>query len=203
MIEKTEDEKWLEALAASGVSNLPETELEASMIRAALLRTLQDRTAYTPPEDGFQRLLAAAQKQGLICAEKRPSGLRRVVNAVYELLATPACVMASLALIVGLSVTTRWQAVQLHQTEEATVRGGENSEQISQIVTSPQATAAAWQKELLEAGVTHAVSFETEGRILIRIQLSPAAIDLLAGKRIQPPAGQWCTLVIVAEKVPR
>ena len=201
MTEKTEDEKWLDALAASADQPSSKTELEAGVIRASLLQTINSRPVYEPSESGFQRLLSDARQQRLIYPKQSPSRLQGVINAVYEFLATPACVMASVTLIVGLSVTAGWQAEQLHDTEAETVRGGSSAGQISQVVPSPQATAAAWQKELLEAGVTHAVSFETQGRILIRIKLSAAAIDLLASKRIQPPAGEWCALVIESEKV--
>jgi hypothetical protein len=42
------------------------------------------------------------------------------------------------------------------------------------------------------------VAFEGPNRILIRLSLTPASVELLASKRIQAPAGAWCTLVIVA-----
>lgn len=201
MTEKTDDEKWLEALRGQTEGEPSKPELEATLIRSAVVRGTQSRSAYETTEGGFQQLLTEAQKQRLIRSEKTPSALQRLINTLYEFLAAPAGVMASLTLILGLSVTAGWQAEQLNSADVDTVRGGTSAERINQIVPSAQAAAAVWQKDLLDAGVGHTVSFESPGRILIRMQLSPAAIDLLMSKRIQPPAGQWCTLVIVAEPV--
>ena len=71
----------------------------------------------------------------------------------------------------------------------------------SQIVSSPLEAAQAWQKDFLAAGVAYTVSYEEPKRVLIRIQLTPAAIELLEARgRIQAPPGKWVTLVIEAEK---
>jgi hypothetical protein len=105
--------------------------------------------------------------------------------------------MASVTLVLGLSVTVGWQAHELSQTEEITVRGGA-AEKISLIVSSPKETARAWQEDLLAAGIGHSVSFEQPNKILIRMKLTPDVIRLLEGKRIQVPAGEWCKLVIEA-----
>ena len=201
MADKNEDDQWLAALRGQTTDELSKTEREAVMIRNAVVQDTQSRPAYKTSDLGLQRLMAAAQQQKLLRPEKLQSTPQRWLNAAYEFLAAPASVMASLALVVGLSVTASWQAEQLHGLETDTVRGGAIAEQINLIVPSSQAAAALWQKALLDAQVAHTVSFETPTRILVRMKLTPAAIELLGSKRIQPPVGEWCTLVIESEKV--
>ena len=197
MTNKTDDEQWLAALQGQADGPLSKTEQEATVIRNAVMQDLDKRPAYQTSEPGFQRLMASAKTQGLLYPERAPTVLQRLVNSVYAFLTMPASVMASVALLVGLSVTVSWQAEQLHGLEAETVRGG-SLEQVTQIVVSPQAAASQWQQDLLKAGIAHSVAFEGPNRILIRLSLSPAAVELLASKRIQAPAGAWCTLVIVA-----
>jgi hypothetical protein len=197
MTNKTEDEQWLAALQGQADGPLSKTEQEATVIRNAVMQDLLKRPAYQTSETGLQRLLASAKAQGLLYPETAPSALQRLVNAAYEFLTMPASVMASVALLVGLSVTVSWQAEQLHGLEAETVRGS-SLEQVTQIVDSPLAAAAQWQQDLLKAGISHSVAFEGPNRILIRLSLTPAAIELLASKRIQAPTGAWCTLVIAA-----
>ena len=198
MTNKTDDEQWLAALQGQTDGPLSKTEQEARVIRNAVMQDLDKRPAYQTSEPGFQRLMATAKAQGLLYPERAPSGLQRLVNAAYAFLTMPASVMASVALLVGLSVTVSWQAEQLHGLEAETVRGGSSLEQVTQIVDSPQAAASQWQQDLLKAGISHSVAFEGPNRILIRLSLTPASVELLASKRIQAPAGAWCTLVIVA-----
>ena len=198
MTNKTEDEQWLAALQGQADGPLSKTEQEATVIRNAVMQDLDKRPAYQTSEPGFQRLMASAKTQGLLYPERAPSALQRLVNSVYAFLTMPASVMASVALLVGLSVTVGWQAEQLYGSEAETVRGGSSIEQVTQIVDSPQASASQWQQDLLKAGIAHSVAFEGPNRILIRLSLSPAAVELLASKRIQAPGGAWCTLVIVA-----
>jgi hypothetical protein len=198
MTNKTDDEQWLAALQGQADGSLSKTEQEATVIRNAMMQDLDKRPAYQTSEPGFQRLMATAKTQGLLYPERAPSALQRLVNSVYAFLTMPASVMASVALLVGLSVTVSWQAEQLHGLEAETVRGGGSIEQVTQIVDSPQLTASQWQQDLLKAGISHSVAFEGPNRTLIRLSLTPAAVELLASKRIQAPAGAWCTLVIVS-----
>ena len=199
MVDKNEDDQWIDALRGQAAGQLSKTEREASMIRTGLLRSLQSRPAYDTTEQGLQRLMAAAREQNLLRPEQSPSVLQRWIATVYEFLAAPASVMASLALIVGLSVTASWQAEQLYGLETDSVRGCASAEQINLIVPSLKDAAELWQKALLDAQVAHTISFDSPTRILVRMKLTPAAIELLARKRIQSPAGEWCTLVIEAE----
>ena len=141
MTNKTDDEQWLAALQGQADGPLSKTEQEATVIRNAVMQDLDKRPAYQTSEPGFQRLMASAKTQGLLYPERAPSALQRLVNSVYAFLTMPASVMASVALLVGLSVTVSWQAEQLHGLEAETVRGG-SLEQVTQIVVSPQAAAS-------------------------------------------------------------
>ena len=124
MTNKTEDEQWLAALQGQTDGPLSKTQQEATVIRNAIMQDLDKRPAYQTSEPGFQRLMASAKTQGLLYPERAPSGLQRLVSTVFAFLAMPASVMASVALLVGLSVTVSWQAEQLHGLEAETVRGG-------------------------------------------------------------------------------
>jgi len=52
----------------------------------------------------------------------------------------------------------------------------------------------------MAAGVEYAVSYENPKRVLIRMRLTPKAIEVLEGRRIQAPPGKWVTLVIEGGK---
>lgn len=204
MNEDRDDQKWVDALGGNLTDKQAPSvvEREASMVRNVMLRQMQERNSYEPSQARLDMLMAEANHQGLLRKENASSGVLAFLNRVYEFLAMPAGVMASAALVLGLSITVGWQANEMNSSEELAVRGGASAERISLIVPSPKETAQGWQKDLLAAGIEHTVSFEQPSRILIRMKLTPDAIRLLKeGKRIQPPAGAWITLVIDAAKV--
>lgn len=200
MSEDTEDQKWLDAMGGKVGDPGAPLEREATVIRNAMLRELQGRPTYEPSQARMDMLMAEASRQGLLVKEKTTGSVLAVINKIYEFLAMPASVMASFALVLGLSITVGWQANEMNSTEEMAVRGGASAERISLIVPSPKDAAQGWQKDLLAAGIEHSVSFEQPSRILIRMRLTSDAIQLLEGKRIHPPVGDWCTLVIDATK---
>jgi len=200
MSEDTEDQKWLNALGGKGVGAGDALEKEAAVIRNAMLRQLERQPSYEPSQARLDMLMAEANRQGLLVKEKASSRLLALINKIYEFLAMPASVMASFALVLGLSITVGWQATDMNVAEDQSVRGGTSAERVSQIVPSPLEAAQAWQKDLLAAGVEFAVSYEEPQRILIRFRLIPKTIEVLESKRIQPPPGKWVTLVIEAGK---
>ena len=175
-------------------------EREATVIRNAILRELEARPSYEPSQARLDMLMAEASRQGLLRKEKASSGVLAFINRIYEFLAMPASVMASLALVLGLSMTVGWQANEMNVSEDQIVRGGSSAERVSQIVPSPLEAAQAWQKDLMAVGVEYAMSYEEPKRVLIRMPLTPKAIEVLESKRIQAPAGKWVTLVIEAGK---
>jgi len=201
MSDDTEDQKWLDTLG--GKVGDPEAPLqrEATVIRNAMLRELQGRPTYEPSQARLDMLMAEASRQGLLRKEKASSGALTFINRIYEFLAMPASVMPSLALVLGLSITVGWQAKEMNVSEDQTVRGESSAERVSQIVPSPLEAAQAWQKDLMAAGVEYAMSYEEPKRVLIRMRLTPKAIEVLESKRIQAPAGKWVTLVIEAGKM--
>ena len=209
MKEELEDQQWIDALSGkvAGNQTASAAETQAGVLRRIIIRQIEARPIYEPSPARFEMLLGEAKKQGLLKPEKtawRPSDL---ISRIYEVLAMPSGVMASVALVLGLSVTVRYQTNQMQVFEEESVRGveivrkGGSAERVSQIVSSPLEAAQAWQKDFLAAGVAYTVSYEEPKRVLIRIQLTPAAIELLEARgRIQAPPGKWVTLVIEAEK---
>ena len=200
MSDDTEDQKWLDALGGKVGDPGAPLEREATVIRNAMLRELQGRPTYEPSQARLDMLMAEASRQGLLRKEKASSGALTVINRIYEFLAMPASVMASLALVLGLSITVGWQSKEMNVSEDQIVRGGASAERVSQIVPSPLEAAQAWQKDLMAAGVEYAMSYEEPKRILIRMRLTPKAIEVLEGRRIQSPPGKWVTLVIEAGK---
>ena len=200
MSDDTEDQKWLDALGGKVGDPGAPLEREATVIRNAMLRELQGRPTYEPSQARLDMLMAEASRQGLLRKEKASSGALTVINRIYEFLAMPASVMASLALVLGLSITVGWQSKEMNVSEDQIVRGGSSAERVSQIVPSPLEAAQAWQKDLMAAGVEYAMSYEEPKRILIRMRLTPKAIEVLEGRRIQAPPGKWVTLVIEAGK---
>ena len=200
MSDDTEDQKWLDALGGKVGDPGAPLEREATVIRNAMLRELQGRPTYEPSQARLDMLMAEASRQGLLRKEKASSGALTVINRIYEFLAMPASVMASLALVLGLSITVGWQSKEMNVSEDQIVRGGSSAERVSQIVPSPLEAAQAWQKDLMAAGVEYAMSYEEPKRVLIRMRLTPEAIEVLESKRIQAPAGKWVTLVIEAGK---
>lgn len=199
----SEDQRWLEALG--GNLRNPESpsalEREATLIRKATLRRLAAQANFEPSQARLDMLMAEARRQGLLKKEKSDAGIHALINRIYQLLAMPSGVLTSCALVLGLSVMVGYQANELNLQESKIVRKGGTAERIPQIVTSPMEAAQAWQKDLLAAGVEYAVFFEEPQRILIRIRLTPAALELLeARSRIQAPPGEWVTLVIEAGK---
>ena len=200
MSDDTEDQKWLDALGGKVGDPEAPMEREATVIRNAMLRELQGRPTYEPSQARLDMLMAEASRQGLLRKEKASLGAMAFINRIYEFLAMPAGVMASLALVLGLSITVGWQAKEMNVSEDQIVRGGSSAERVSQIVPSPLEAAQAWQKDLMAAGVEYAMSYEEPKRVLIRMRLTPKAIEVLESKRIQAPAGKWVTLVIEAGK---
>ena len=203
MSNETADQKWLKALAGkiAGKAASSHLEIGAKAIRNSLIRQSKSRPAYEPSERHFQKILSEANKRGLFNQEKTLGGLGIILRSISEFLTMPAAVMASVTFVFGLSVTVGWQAHEINSSEEMAVRGGASVENISLIVPSLKETARGWQKDLLAAGIEHTVSFEQPSRILIRMKLTPDAIRLLEeGKRIQPLAGAWITMVIELDK---
>lgn len=196
MSDDTEDQKWLDALGGKVGDPEAPLEREATVIRNAMLRELQARPTYEPSQARLDMLMAEASRQGLLRKEKASSGVLAFINRIYEFLAMPAGVMASLALVLGLSITVGWQSKEMNVSEDQIVRGGSSAERVSQIVPSPLEAAQAWQKDLMAAGVEYAMSYEEPKRVLIRMRLTPKAIEVLESKRIQAPPGKWVTLVI-------
>ena len=204
MSEDTEDQKWLDAMGGKVGDPGAPLEREATVIRNAMLRELQGRPTYEPSQARMDMLMAEASRQGLLRKEKASSGALTFINRIYEFLAMPAGVMASLALVLGLSITVGWQANEMNVSDaeivSARTRGGASAERVPQIVPFPLEVAQAWQKDLMAAGVEYAVSYEEPRRILIRFRLESKAIEILEGRRIQAPPGKWVTLVIEAGK---
>jgi hypothetical protein len=202
MSDDAEDKKWLDAMGGKVGDPGAPLEREATVIRNAMLRELQGRPSYEPSQARLDMLMAEASRQGLLRKEKASSGVLAFINRIYEFLAMPASVMASLALVLGLSITVGWQANEMNVSDDeiVSVRGGTSAERVSQIVPSPLEAAQAWQKDLMAAGVEYAVSYEEPKRVLIRMRLTPKAIEVLESKRIPAPAGKWVTLVIEAGK---
>ncbi len=200
MSDDAEDKKWLDAMGGKVGDPGAPLEREATVIRNAMLRELQARPTYEPSQARLDMLMAEASRQGLLRKEKASSGALTFINRIYEFLAMPAGVMASLALVLGLSITVGWQANEMNVSEDQIVRGGASAERVSQIVPSPLGAAQAWQRDLMAAGVEYAMSYEEPKRVLIRMRLTPEAIEVLESKRIQAPAGKWVTLVIEAGK---
>jgi hypothetical protein len=203
MSEDTEDQKWLDAMGGKVGDPGAPLEREATVIRNAMLRELQGRPTYEPSQARLDMLMAEASRQGLLRKEKASSGALTFINRIYEFLAMPAGVMASLALVLGLSITAGWQSHVMNTSEESAAtqaalvtRGGASAERKSQIVADPLEAAQSWQKDLLASGIEHAVSFEAPQRVLIRIRLTPEAIQLLERRRFQAPAGDWITVVL-------
>ena len=204
MSDDAEDKKWLDAMGGKVGDPGAPLEREATVIRNAMLRELQARPTYEPSQARLDMLMAEASRQGLLRKEKASSGALTFINRIYEFLAMPAGVMASLALVLGLSIKVGWQANEMNVSDaeivSARTRGGASAERVPQIVPSPFEVAQAWQKDLLAAGVEFAVSYEEPKRILIRFRLESKAIEILEGRRIQAPPGKWVTLVIEAGK---
>ena len=204
MSEDIEDQKWLDAMGGKVGDPGAPLEREATVIRNAMLRQIEARPSYEPSQARMDMLMAEASRQGLLRKEKASSGALTFINRIYEFLAMPAGVMASLALVLGLSIKVGWQANEMNVSDaeivSARTRGGASAERVPQIVPSPFEVAQAWQKDLLAAGVEFAVSYEEPKRILIRFRLESKAIEILEGRRIQAPPGKWVTLVIEAGK---
>ena len=203
MNNQTDDQEWLDTLGGKrrGEQATTASEIEAQALRNAFFRKSQSRPVYATTEAHFQRILAEAKNRGLLRARNQSTGRVTLLGAIYEFLTAPAAVMASAALICGLTITVGWQAHEMNAGEDTTVRGEISAGRVSLIVESPVETAKAWQKDLLEACIEHSVSFEAPNRILIRIKLSPAAVELLEKKRISPPNSDRLTLVIDSAKV--
>ena len=202
MSDDTEDEKWLDALGGK-LSNpaLPSAaDREATAIRNAILRQAEARPGYEPSQARLDMLMAEANRQGLLVKGKAPWGVLAALRRIHAFLAMPASVATSLALVLGLTITVGWQANQMNLPEDRIVRGSSSEERIAQIVPSPMEAAQAWQKDLLAAGVEFAVAYEAPQRILIRMRLTPEAIQVLESRRIQAPPGRWMTLVIETGK---
>jgi len=199
----SEDQRWLDAMGGklSDPASLSKAEQEAALIRRAMLRRLEAQPNFEPSEVRLDMLVAEANRQGLLKKEKSQWGMNVFITRIYRVLAMPSGVLTSCALVLGLSFMVGYQANEISPSESQIVRKGDSVERVPQIVSSPLEAAQAWQKELLAAGVEYGVSYEEPQRILIRIRLTPPAIELLETRsRIQAPPGEWVTLVIEAER---
>ena len=208
MKEELEDQQWVDALSGKEAANqtASATEAQAGVLRKIIMRQIEAKPIYEPSPARFEMLLGEAKKQGVLKPEKMAWRHSDLISRIYQLLAMPASVMASVTIVLGLSITTGWQAQQLKDLESETVRGGTVSRNVvgptvTQLVAADSEVAQKaqrWQQDLLAKRIEHAVSFEAPNRILIRIRLTPAAIELLEAERMMPPSGDWLTLVIEA-----
>jgi len=203
--EKDKDQEWLDTLAGRGESNTlsaPE-QREAQLLRKAVLHQIEARDkTFDTSEAGFRNLMAEAGKRHLLQSDKRRWQPMLALQKIYDILAHPAGVMAAVAIILGLGITLHLQTLELrNRPEPETVRGGASAERITLRVNDLNATTQEWQRDLLQVKVEHTVSFESSGRVLIRLRLTPDALALLQSRRIQAPAGEWCTLAIEASVV--
>jgi hypothetical protein len=199
----SEDERWLDALGGKSPNSARPSaaEREATAIRRAVLRQIEARPSFEPSQARLDMLMAEANRQGLLSKERSSWGAGAFIDRIYQILAMPGGVFASIALILGLSVTVGYQAHQSSIPESQIVRKGGPAERVPQIVPSPLEAAQDWQRDLLAAGIEYAVSYEKPGRVLIRVRLTPEAIELLQTRsRIQAPPGEWVTLVIETGK---
>ena len=127
MSDDTEDQKWLDTLGGKVGDPGAPLEREATVIRNAMLRELQGRPTYEPSQARLDMLMAEAKKQGLLGLEARKWSLGNTINRIYEFLAMPSAVMASVALVLGLSITVGWQAEHYSATQTESQLRGETS----------------------------------------------------------------------------
>ena len=208
MNDELEDQLWFDALqgkAPKGHSRSP-TEVQASALRSSVLRSISARPALEPTTAGFEKMLAEAKRRGLLKPEESAWKPADVISRAYDFLALPSSVTASVVIVVVLGATTGWQAMHINGFQEDSIRYGDvmrggAGDSVAQLTSSPEEAteiAQVWQKDLLTKGIAHSVSFETPTKILIRMRLTPATIELLEERRILPPKGEWCTVSIEA-----
>jgi hypothetical protein len=197
MNDELEDQLWFDALqgkAPKGQSRSP-TEVQASALRSSVLRSISARPVYETTEAGFEKMLAEAKRRGLLTPQKsalQAAGTKWLSSKFDTLRRT-----ASAVIVVTLGVTTGWQANVM------VTRGG-SGDSVAQLASSPEEAtqiAQGWQKDLLANGIAYSVSFKAPNKTLIRMRMTPATIDLLEGRRILPPKGEWCTVSIEAAPV--
>ena len=206
MKEELEDQQWIDALSGKVAANqtASATETQAGVLRKLIFRQIEARPMYEPSPARFEMLLGEAKKQGLLKPEKTAWHPSDLISWIYQLLAMPASVMASVTIVLGLSITTSWQAQQLKDFESEVVRSGTVSRNVvgpsvTQLVAADSEVAQKaqrWQQDLLAKRIEHAVSFEAPNRTLIRIRLTPDAVELLQAERMTPPSGDWYTVII-------
>ena len=194
MNEELEDQWWLDALQGRVPEGQPlsPNQLQASLLRNSILRSISSRPAYETTEAGFEKMLAEAKRRGLLKPEAstlQGAGTKWLSNKFDTLRRT-----ATAIIVVTLGVTTGWQANVM------VTRGG-SGDSAAQLASSPEEAtqiAQGWQKDLLAKSIEHSVSFEAPNKTLIRMRMTPATIELLEERRILPPKGEWCTVSIEA-----
>ena len=197
MNEELEDQRWLDALQGRVPEGQPlsPNQLQASLLRNSILRSISSRPTYELTEAGFEKMLAEAKRRGLLKPEAstlQGAGTKWLSSKFDTLRRTVTAI-----LVVALGVTTGWQA-------NVMVTRGDSGDSVAQLASSPEEAtqiAQGWQKDLLAKGIAHSVSFEAPNKTLIRMRMTPATIDLLEGRRILPPKGEWCTVSIEAAPV--
>lgn len=208
MNEELEDQLWFDALQGKAPKGEPlsPTQMQGSVLRSSVLRSISARPTHEPTTAGFNKMLAEAKRRGLLKSEASTAKPTDVISRAYYFLALPSSVTAFVVIVVALGVTTGWQAKQLDGFKEDSMRysdvmRGGSGDSVAQLASSPEEAtqiAQGWQKDLLAKSIEHSVSFEAPNKTLIRMRVTPATIDLLEGRRILPPTGEWCTVSIEA-----
>lgn len=198
------DDEWLAAMQgkAAAESKKSGAWIEGELLRTAVhARVSRHEAQYSPSESGFRRLEERAEHLGLIKAQLPHSEsdlltLEGLARRLSKLLPMPFPSSSSER---GVISPAHLLANTFSADAAFAVRGEEASRVILRVANCA-AVANVWQRALLDAHVDHATLLDEEGRVLIQFELTQAAIDLLTEKRVQAPAGQWCTLVIEPDR---
>lgn len=121
MSTEKEDQNWLAALGGKRAADksAPET-IEAQALRSAMLHKIQNEEQFEPSHAAYQKILEEANKRKLLREATNkwnwfgPTG-GNGFSISGGMLTTPAYAMASVVLIVGLTVIAGYQASELKE----------------------------------------------------------------------------------------
>ena len=203
MSTEKEDQNWLEALGRKQIADKLSPEIiEAQVLRSAVLQKLQNEEQFEPSNSAYKKILEEAKNRKLLKGSKKSwSWFGLTGGSGFSIsggvLASPTYVMASIALIIGLTVIVGYQTARLNSSQsQADTLRGQKYEQIVLLVKDPKVLVNQLQREFIEKGVNSSITFESDDSISIQIPVNDATIDLMLKRRIELPPNKFCTLVI-------
>lgn len=199
MTTEDRDDNWLAALSGGETGTDDADQREGKILRKVVRSRIEKQgMQFAPTEAGLAKVEILAREQGLLLDGQVAPDQSGIAEFLFErlrhLLPTPTRIAESM-----IEAVTGVVGSALANGPPALVLRGSSQDAVVLRVEDVSATVSEWQRLFLDARLDHATLFDEQGRALLHLKLTPEAVSVLCEKNIQPPSGDWCTLMIESE----